>query len=254
MIKVVLQSGRSHTITDERILELQGIYGNIDVLAELKALADWNECNPAKRKTSAGIKRHIQHWLKRAGDKGGSNYRANVAQTNKDAVRGAGVPQDFATALAGLGVVINQRVSVEQIQGICAVLNNYPDEVLVQACQILAKTCRFMPKPIDFIDVIERGELPEGDVKTQATLAWSRLQFVWTNSTRVAELCNDKHIDAGVQALGGWFNMVNSCEQPQWQRSTFISAYIGSKQEQVRQSINPTGQLLTGEPLNRLEG
>jgi hypothetical protein len=146
--------------------------------------------------------------------------------------------KNFATALAGLGVMLNQRVSPEMLEGYCVVLGEYPEEQLISCCTIFAKTNRFLPKPVEFIDLIERGEMPNTDVKSQAMASWSQLQPVWSNSTAVEQLCRqDVRTRAGVNSLGGWFSMVNSGDASSFQRTAFVQAFVGENQNQQRLAI-----------------
>lgn len=144
----------------------------------------------------------------------------------------------FAIAFAGLGAILNQRVSPEMLTGYCAVLGEYPEEQLIVCCSVFAKSNKFLPKPVDFIDLIERGEMPNRDIKSQAMTAWSKLQPIWSNPVAIAEMCkNDIRVSAGVDALGGWYSMINSGEMGSFQRNAFVQAYIGENQNQQQIAI-----------------
>ena len=137
----------------------------------------------------------------------------------------------FATALAALGVILNKQVSAELIEGYCVVLSEYPEDTLVASCQALAKSSKWFPKPIEFIDLIERGELPNSDIQAEATRAWGVVQKSWSNCSQIAGLCRqDGRIAAGIDALGGWYTMVNCGDRSSYQRHTFIQAFVGESQ------------------------
>ena len=49
--------------------DLAGAFPHIDLFGELKRIQQWNESNPARRKTKTGIKRHIFTWLSNCNNK-----------------------------------------------------------------------------------------------------------------------------------------------------------------------------------------
>ena len=76
------KDGEDWQASDEDVLAWQQAYKAIDVFTELDAMACWLEANPAKRKTSRGMKRFVNAWLNRANKTGGSpqQYREPVAE------------------------------------------------------------------------------------------------------------------------------------------------------------------------------
>ena len=65
---LVLKSGEEYEVSEADVIEWQRSYKSIDVCAELDRMRQWCDANPAKRKTSRGIKRFINAWLSRAND------------------------------------------------------------------------------------------------------------------------------------------------------------------------------------------
>lgn len=57
---------------DESVASWQQAYKNIDVFAEMDAMACWLDANPQKRKTKRGMKRFVNMWLNKANKQGGS--------------------------------------------------------------------------------------------------------------------------------------------------------------------------------------
>ena len=49
----------------------KALYPSVDVVQQLRYMKAWCDSNPAKRKTSRGIKRFITSWLMKEQDKGG---------------------------------------------------------------------------------------------------------------------------------------------------------------------------------------
>lgn len=77
-----LNSGE-HPVTGDEIKEMMGIYQDIDVVQELRAMYAWLDANTAKRKTKTGIKRFINSWLSRAQNNGGSKLSLAVKPQKK---------------------------------------------------------------------------------------------------------------------------------------------------------------------------
>ncbi len=66
-ISIPLKDGsRYHpTVTDIEVW--QSAFPTLDIEEQLRQIAAWNDANPAKRKTKAGIKGHIFSWLSNVG-------------------------------------------------------------------------------------------------------------------------------------------------------------------------------------------
>ena len=65
-VVVPLSTGKTYTITPERIAELQNVYREISVLSELNIMAEVMRSSPSKRKTETQIELTINHWLQNA--------------------------------------------------------------------------------------------------------------------------------------------------------------------------------------------
>lgn len=70
---MILNTGDIWEPEDADIIQWQKTYPAVDVFAELAKMESWLDANPAKRKTSKGIKRFVNAWLSRAQDRGGSS-------------------------------------------------------------------------------------------------------------------------------------------------------------------------------------
>jgi len=70
---MILNTGEEWQADDADIIQWQKTYPAVDVFAELAKMESWLDANPAKRKTSKGIKRFVNAWLSRAQDRGGSS-------------------------------------------------------------------------------------------------------------------------------------------------------------------------------------
>lgn len=64
-ISIILKSGKYWPVPLDKIAAWEAAYPDIDVTSELLKCAAWNESNPAKRKKSSGIARHVNSWLSR---------------------------------------------------------------------------------------------------------------------------------------------------------------------------------------------
>ncbi len=58
-------------------------YATIDVDAELRKCAAWNDANPGKRKTHKGVKRHVNSWLSSASDRRQQNGAGEDANADR---------------------------------------------------------------------------------------------------------------------------------------------------------------------------
>lgn len=67
-----------HFVTDRDVLNLQQTYRGIDVADEFRLMLGWTIANPAKRKTTSGIRKSIANWLGRAKERGGSPFGPNA--------------------------------------------------------------------------------------------------------------------------------------------------------------------------------
>ena len=75
-------TGGEYGVTVDQVAEWAADFPGIDVLTELRACHAWNTASPTRRKTRAGVCRHIVAWLSRAQNsaKGGST---NAKRTRK---------------------------------------------------------------------------------------------------------------------------------------------------------------------------
>ena len=62
-LSVVLRDNSYFHLREEKIASYQLTYPNINVRSEILKIIQWNEDNPTKRKTRAGLPRHINAWL-----------------------------------------------------------------------------------------------------------------------------------------------------------------------------------------------
>ena len=69
-IEMPLNDGTNHQVTMDDLYRYRELYQAVNVEQELRAMIGWLEANPARRKTSRGVKAFITGWLKRAQDKG----------------------------------------------------------------------------------------------------------------------------------------------------------------------------------------
>ena len=63
-----LADGTEYPVFQAKVDQWRGLFPAIDVEQQLRLCLAWNIDNPKRRKTSAGILRHISQWLARAQD------------------------------------------------------------------------------------------------------------------------------------------------------------------------------------------
>ncbi len=151
--------------------------------------------------------------------------------------------KDFARALAGVAEALNEPLSADRIRVYWAILQGYPEDELVQALGQIARESEFFPKPAKIISHME-GE--GGNIEAEANLAWARIQAVQESPGQVRVLCEaDSRIEAAMAAIGGWYSMRNSGEEPKWMARKFILAFQGKHQSRIKERRNllPVGSI-----------
>ena len=74
------KKGETFAVTQPDIGEWQESFPGIDVLLELRHCLQWSRDNPTRRKTKAGIRRHITSWLAKAQDRARAPTSASPGQ------------------------------------------------------------------------------------------------------------------------------------------------------------------------------
>lgn len=156
----------------------------------------------------------------------------------------------FKNALTAIAVALDRPISAAYLDGMCAILSEYDEDTLVAAAAKLAKVVKWLPKPCEFVSLIAEGILPGEDTDAAAMEAWAKLQNVMSSAESVRDLCADPRVAAGVNALGGWFTMRNSAEEPRWQRKTFVEAFKGATQSARVERLG----LTAGEGVKQIGG
>lgn len=75
-IAIRLQDGSYWHPTNADVTLWRQTYPKVDIEAELRKCAAWNDANPSKRKTHKGVKRHVNTWLSSASDRLQKNGQA----------------------------------------------------------------------------------------------------------------------------------------------------------------------------------
>ena len=97
VIRLPTNTGDGYPVTESQVASWSGIYGNVDVHQELKAMFAWLDARPGnQRKTKAGMKKFIVSWLNRGQDKarvsaavrpnGNGNGKAEARRRDWDAL------------------------------------------------------------------------------------------------------------------------------------------------------------------------
>lgn len=83
LITLQLNTGAEYEIYQEDVEEWSNLYPAVDVMQCLRNMKGWLLSNPAKRKTSKGIKRFITTWLQKEQDRGGTvGYNRPINQNS----------------------------------------------------------------------------------------------------------------------------------------------------------------------------
>lgn len=70
-------AGEEYPVTEKQIIEWRETYPAVDVVQSLRQIRSWNLNNPAKRKTLRGMPAHIDKWLAKDQNRGGSVHAIN---------------------------------------------------------------------------------------------------------------------------------------------------------------------------------
>lgn len=82
-IAIRLQDGSYWHPTNADVTLWRQTYPKVDIEAELRKCAAWNDANPSKRKTHKGVKRHVNTWLSSASDRLQKNGSAPSSEFEK---------------------------------------------------------------------------------------------------------------------------------------------------------------------------
>lgn len=78
IVSIELNDGSLYGVTQKEIDYYAKLYPAVDIVQEMRKIAGWNHSNTGRRKTRSGIKKHINTWLSKAQDRGGSKGSAKV--------------------------------------------------------------------------------------------------------------------------------------------------------------------------------
>ncbi len=108
-------------------------------------------------------------------------------------------PELFFEGMAALGETFGVEITGIKLKVYKMALGEYDDDRIRQAMGLALKTCKFFPKPVELIELIE------GKKDDQAALAWEALL---DTAQRVGQyqsvLFEDGRIARAVRLLGGW--------------------------------------------------
>lgn len=67
---IPLNDGTEYAITPAHVAEFEKLYPAVDISQTLNEIRGWNLANPARRKTRAGVLRHVTQWLAKEQNRG----------------------------------------------------------------------------------------------------------------------------------------------------------------------------------------
>jgi hypothetical protein len=95
IICIPLSNKSEFPVTKAMLVEWQSLYPNVDIGQELRNIRGWNISNEKKRKTARGIMSHINTWLHKAQNRGGSgNGSENTAGSRTAHAKTGGAQSD----------------------------------------------------------------------------------------------------------------------------------------------------------------
>lgn len=84
LLGILLKTGDEFYIYNSDIAQWKETFPNVNIMQELREIRQWNIDNPGKRKTKAGIRRHISGWLSDEQDKGNAGENSQGAPPRGD--------------------------------------------------------------------------------------------------------------------------------------------------------------------------
>ena len=127
----------------------------------------------------------------------------------------------FKECMAGLGLIFDKEISPALSKIYWKILEPFTDQECEAAFNKIISSCRFWPKPADFLEVLQVSE------SDRAMGAWLKVDKA------MRELGNYQSIDFGdpaihetIERMGGWDNlgMVENKDWI-WKQKEFISIY-----------------------------
>lgn len=102
MTAMILKNKEYWEPETEQVIVWQRLYGDVDVYAELNAMAGWLDANAGKRKTLVGMPKFCNAWLKRAQDSGkGLAEKRPANKRTRDMTDEEFFSHDWAKGLTG---------------------------------------------------------------------------------------------------------------------------------------------------------
>ncbi len=123
----------------------------------------------------------------------------------------------FKEYMSGLGELFDKKLSDTLKDIYWKALLPYPDKECEIAFDQLIRTCKFFPKPSEFIEIMKG---PESD---RVLLAWSKVMSALSESTVVH---HDKAIEDTIKALGGWeYIGTQTYDELKWVEKRFMDFF-----------------------------
>jgi len=128
---------------------------------------------------------------------------------------------EFIEIMTGLAGIFNHALSRIQINLYFDALRDLDFKDVKRAANIVARTCKFFPKPVEFREQI----LPNLDA--QASLAYDKLHEAYLRfSPYHSVIFDDPVIHAVVNSLGGWLKLASlTIDEAKWYRKDFEAKY-----------------------------
>jgi hypothetical protein len=133
--------------------------------------------------------------------------------------------EKFGQNMTGLAETLGAPpLSEMSLEMYARALERFSDEEITRAIMKAAATCRWMPKPVELVDLISGGkQTPEA----RALLAWEQVySAIGDHGAHKSMFFTDGRISRVIRLMGGW---VQVCQWPEkdmkWHRKDFLEAY-----------------------------
>jgi len=127
----------------------------------------------------------------------------------------------FAEFMTGLSEIFDKEITPTLRKIYWETLKPFSDEECKKVFNKIISTCKFWPKPADFIEVLQSSE------EDIATLAWLKVDKAVRYIGPDASIqFNDPIIHSTIEAMGGWEKLGDATERDwKWVRKEFENLY-----------------------------
>lgn len=127
----------------------------------------------------------------------------------------------FKEFMAGLGLLFDKEIQPKLSSVYWQTLEPFSDEQCEKVFNLMILTCKFFPKPVDFLDILQ------GRSEDKALIAWLKVNKTVKDYGQYQSVkFGDPVIHSVIDSLGGW-GVFQDCDMKEWvwREKEFITRY-----------------------------